>query len=1137
MVSTVRFLLVFLCLGLSNAFSSTQPATGAQANRVAANPDLRATAILRGHVPTWAVAANDRGAVPANMTVQLTFVLSRSPELQTAFTQLLVDQQNPSSPSYHQWLTPQQVGERFGPTQHDIDALTEWMGSQGLTVQETTPSHVFVRVTGPASSVGSALGTSFHSFALNGTTRMAATVDPSIPAAFSGIVNSITGMAEVIPAPMAHGRAMALKANTPEAVAKPQYTVNSSHFITPGDFAAIFDMKPVYSAGFTGTGQKIAVIGRSRVAASDITEFESNTGLASNVPNVIVPPTGTDPGVTNDGDQSEATLDVERVLGTAPGVQADLVISSASNGGISLAAQYEVQTLLDPVMTISFGSCEAYAGASGVAFWDGLFSQAASEGISVFVSSGDSGAAGCDTHGSAPPAYQFLNISEICSSSYATCVGGTELVEGPGSYWAATNGPGLVTASGYIPEGAWNEPQLFSSSGIPYVVLSGGGGASMYIPKPAWQSGSGVPADGMRDVPDVSFPSAAHDGYYGCYAAGGGDCSAGYYYYFYGTSGGTPSMAGVTALLNQKAGGSQGNLNPLLYRVAASNPNAFHDATPSTISGAVCAIGSAGVCNNSTPSTYLLTNGLAGYALSTGYDEATGLGSLDVANFVNAAAAVAHSTLAATALSLSGSASTITNAQTVTYTATVSSKVAGTPTGSVQFYANGSALGSSVAVVSGSAVTSALPFPAAGSYEISAMYSGDGSYSGSTAPGITLTVTGVTPTVTVTSNKVNVPLGTSTAFVATVTSAPGTSFPTGVVRFYAPGSTDNAYAAVVPLAGGSVASPQITFSYLGNYSMTAEYLGDSVYSAANSTPLAFTVQKLGTLLNIATTGQSIGVNGAVDFSLQAGPSVGTSVMAGPTGTMQMFANGVPVGSPVSLSSTSGSQISRGDAIVSFPSAGTFAVTATYSGDANYMPMTATGTPITVLSTPASYSMSAASSTMTFTAGNTFYNTDPIMVNAALGFTGTINTTCSIVSNGSAANPPTCTMAPSTLNVVPNLSPQLAVVINSVTRSASRPLGLSTRGNLGRGAVEAAVCGMLLWMLPIRRRSLRGLFVLMVFAPGFLVLSGCGNKKDTTGSTPLPPAGTSAGSYTVTVTASSNTSVPAPAPITIALTIN
>ena len=304
MVSAVRFLLVFFCLGLSTAFSSTQPATNVQANRVAASPDLRATALLRGHVPAWAIAANDRGAVLANTSVQLTFVLSRSPELQAAFTQLLDDQQNPSSPSYHQWLTPQQVGERFGPTQHDVDALTQWMGSQGLTVLETTPSRVFVRVSGPASTVGSALGTSFHSFALNGTTRMAATVDPSIPAAFSGIVNSITGMAEVIPAPMAHGRAMALKANTPDAVAKPQFTTTSGHFITPGDFAAIFDVKPVYSAGFTGTGQKIAVIGRSRVAASDITEFESNTGLTSNVPNVIVPPTGTDPGVTNDGDQS-----------------------------------------------------------------------------------------------------------------------------------------------------------------------------------------------------------------------------------------------------------------------------------------------------------------------------------------------------------------------------------------------------------------------------------------------------------------------------------------------------------------------------------------------------------------------------------------------------------------------------------------------------------------------------------------------------------------------------------------------------------------------------------------------------------------------------------------------------------------
>ena len=756
----------------------------------------------------------------------------------------------------------------------------------------------------------------------------------------------------------------------------------------------------------------------------------------------------------------------------------------------------------------------------------------------MFVASGDSGAAGCDTFGVNPPAYQFLNISELCSSSYATCVGGTELVEGAGSFWATMNGPGLVSASGYIPEGAWNEPQLLSPDGLTYAVLAGGGGASTYIPKPAWQSGAGVPADGMRDVPDVSFPSAGHDGYYGCYAASGGDCSAGNYFYFYGTSGAAPSMAAVAALLDQKMESRQGNFNPLLYQIAASSPNAFHDATPSTISGTFCAIGTASVCNNSTPSTHLLGGGLAGFALTTGYDQATGLGSLDVANFVNAAAAFVHSNLAVTTLRLSANPPTITNSQTAIFTATVSSKVAGEPTGSVQFYANGIALGTPVAVVSGSAVTGALAFPAAGSYVISATYSGDISYASSTAPGTVLTVTGLTPTVIVTSSATtNVPVGTTATFTATVTPPSGTVTPTGLILFYSPGSTSDEYAAVVPLLGGKAVSPPIPYSSVGNYSMTAEYVGDSVYSPADSARLYFTVQKLATALQISTTGQGIGVNGAIDFGISVG-SAAVNTMAVPTGAVQMYANAVAIGSPVSISSPAGSgiRITQKDAIVSFPSAGTFAITATYSGDANYLPVTATGNPVTVLSTPASYSMSAASSTMTFTAGNTFYNTDAILVNAVLGFTGTINATCSIVSNsGAVANPPTCTITPSPLKVVPNQASQLAVVINPVARSASRPAEISRGGRWG-AAGEASVCAMLLWILPIRRRSMRGLAGLILFAAGFAVLSGCGNSKDS-GSTPPSPAGTSAGSYTVTVTATSNTSVPAPPQVTIALTIN
>jgi pseudomonalisin len=1135
MTPIFRLSLVFFCLALPAALASTQSGSTVQADRVAVHPDLRASTVLRGHVPAWAVSANDRGAVAPGTSLRLTFVLSRSPELQASFTQLLADQQNPSSPRYHQWLTPQQLGEQYGPTQHDVDALTGWLGSQGLRVLETTPSRVFVSVVGDAPTVAGALATSFHTFNDNGSSRISATVDPSIPTAFASIITSISGLAETDIHPMNHGQAVAMVAKSGSTGDQPQFTsaVNGNHYITPGDFSVLFDMKPVYSAGYTGAGQKIAIIGRSRVAPTDISQFESKTGLATNLPNVIIPATGADPGTTNDADQMEATIDVERVLGTAPAVQADLVVSSNAGGGIYAAAMYEVETVLDPVMNISFGACEAYNGASGVSRWDTLFSQAASEGISVFVSSADSGAAGCDAQFATPPAYQFLSINYICASSYATCVGGTELVEGPNSsqYWSSTNGAGFVSALGYIPEGAWNEPGNIG----PYVAASGGGGASVYIPKPAWQAGIGVPADNARDVPDVSFPSASHDAYYGCYAAGNGDCSTGNFYFFYGTSAASPAMAGVTALLNQKTGSSQGNLNPLLYRLAASTPSVFHDATPATINGTVCSIGSASVCNNSTPSATGLTGGLAGYALTTGYDQATGLGSLDVANFLTAAAASPTSGLAPTVLALNPSPSSISDTQTGNFTASLTSKTAGTPTGTVQFYADGKALGSPIAVdASGVATVIAVPFPAAGSYFISAVYSGDGMYAPATAAGYSLTVTGLSSTTKLAVANTTIPVGTTGTFTLTVSAASGSVVPTGVVRLIVNGGSYT-----VPLINGAATSPAIRFSTVGSYTLTASYQGDSVFSPS-STSGTVTVQKLLTGLQLSDSVTSIGIGGGISSFIVI-PNILGSTAPAATGTIQLYSNGVALGAPFALPPALGLTAQGSSPVNVFSTAGTYTITATYSGDANWMPATAPGVTLTVLSTPAYYQLSVARPTMTFRAGDVQNNTNGVDVASELGFVGTVNVNCSVTYNGTGtpAGAPTCQLSSSTVTFpLGSILSEPTLTINTTARNNVRSSGLSAVGSSQdkgwRRSTEAAICGLLICLLPLRRRSWRALAILVVSAAGFNALSGCGGG----GSSTNTPVGTTAGSYTVTLSASTPaTGVPVPPPVTIALTIN
>ena len=1136
----LRMLLAVCLTATCPAQSSSIP----QANRIAAHPDFTATARLAGHVPAWATPDRDQGKVPDTLPLHLTFVLTRSAERQAAFTQLLADQQDPTSPSYHQWLTPQQAGEFYGPTQADLDTLTAWLGSRGLTVADTAPSRIFLHATAPASVVASAFATGFHFFTVNGAPHLAATSDPQLPTALLPLIGSIAGLADTPIQPANGSGSVAAPSSGPH----PEFTSASSgnHYVTPADFALIFDLQPTYLSGITGAGQKIAIIGRSRVVSTDISEYQTNTNLAANLPNTIVPPTGVDPGVTGNGDQSEATLDVDRVLGTAPAASVDLVVSGTAGGlnGIYIAAQYNVQTLLDPVMNISFGSCEVLSGPSGVSLWDTLFAQAASEGISVFVSASDSGAATCDTQFATPPAYQFRSINYICASSYATCVGGTEFAEGANAsqYWSATNGAGLASALSYIPEGAWNEPTSSTVSNTIYVAASGGGGASLYIPKPAWQTGTGVPADGARDVPDVSFPASAHDGYYACYAAGNGDCAAGRYEYFYGTSTAAPAMAAVTALLNQKSQHAQGNLNPLLYRVAASTPSAFHDATPASSGiGSACSTLVPSLCNNSTPGVYFPTGGLAGFDLTTGYDQATGLGSLDITNFLNAAASITATPLAHGSLALTEAISTIADTQTDTFTATFTSTTAGTPTGTVQFFANGTALGAPVSLTSGRALTSAQPFPAAGTYLITATYSGDTTFAAATAPGISLTVTGLASQSRLTVSSTSIPVGTSANLSVTVTPSSGSTVPTGLVRFY---SSTLGYLATVPLINGSATVPN-TFVTIGSYTLTAYYLGDTVFSASTSPSVSYSVTKLPSTLQIAASATTIGIGGSENFSLAVVPVANpVSSIPSATGTIQLFSNGAPIGTPISLPGTTP------PTPIVFAAAGSQSITASYSGDANWAPSTGTAISITVLSTPAAYQLAASVSSLALTAGATSGNTAQISASASNGFAGTVTLSCAVSYNGSAggSSPPTCVLSnPSlTLTVYGGVPPSTTLTLTTTAAHTvhGHPVSRLTpqpRFPVRTQAPQAPLlAAFLLGLLPFRRRTSHSartsLLSALVLTAVFAALTGCGGGSSGS-QAPTPVPGTTPGSYTITITASTtNPGTPVPTPATIALTV-
>jgi hypothetical protein len=882
--------------------------------RLAQSGDGAQSKALPNHHPQWANPGNDAGLLPPGLKLDgMTIVLSRSPEQQAAFEKLLADQQNPASPDYHRWLSPAEVGERFGLSTQDVDSVTGWLRSQGLHVNWVSPSRIFIGFGGTAADLGRAFRTEFHYYKVNGVERISVSSDPMIPEALTQAIKAVQGMYTIDDQPL--NRIAIARSDSPQMT-----TGNGTHYIAPVDFATIYDIP----LGLNAPGETIGIVGRSRTDFADFQNFMRLTGSTFSLPTEVIPTAfgGVDPGppLTSPqgsgiftGDQSEATLDVLRAGSVAPDAKLLLVVATEASGGIEVDAQYLVQTSPVPaqVMNISFGECELSAGKARVDFWDTLFQQAAAEGISSFVSSGDAGASGCDTNFETPPAYPAPDSPNyICSSSYATCVGGTEFNDAgdASSYWSQTNGPNLNSAYSYIPEGAWNEP-LTGGSGTQ--AASSGGGVSTVIPTPVWQTGTGVPAARKgRYTPDIAFSASCHDGYFGCFAAGGGSCAVGengtyYYVYFCGTSAAAPSMAGIAAILDQEKGGPQGNLNPGLYLTAATSSASFHDVTLATSGVTGCNIDIPSMCNNSIPSPTGLTGGQAGYMVGTGYDEVTGLGSLDVGQFLTFYEATITPTVTVTP-----PAGTVTFQQALTVAVTVSGADGRpVPTGSVTL-ASGKFKSAATVLTAGKAT---IGIPAGslgtGSQFLNVTYKPDSAsavFYGIASGSGTVFISQLDPKVTlaVSSSKVT----TAQAVTATVTVSGGAGDPTPTGLVY----LEN-YGFEGTLKDGAIEFNLPAGTFLpGTDTVTAYYQPDS---ASSSTYNSNTGSKTLTVTATAKYTPTVSVTPAKPFIAQAQPLEVTIEVSGKTG------NPVPTGSVRLISgsySSAAKVLAKGSATITVP---------------------------------------------------------------------------------------------------------------------------------------------------------------------------------------------------------------------------
>jgi uncharacterized protein (TIGR03437 family) len=579
----------------------------AQQDRIATRIDNGQTVTLDGHISPKAKPQYDQGAVESAFRLpSITIHLKPSTGQQQSLNQLLSDQQNPSSPRYHKWLTPDQFADQFGASKNDLAKVTSWLQSQGFLVQLTARSRTWITVSGSAQQVKDGLHAEIHRFNVNGEIHYANATNPALPAAFAGMVSSIRGLNDF------RLRPKNMRKVSPQKVGPKNNQPDGTHAVVPDDFATIYDVTPLYDAGIKGTGQSLVVVGQTQIIESDITTFRSMFNLpAVNLQQVLVPGQE-NPGVLTDtGDLAESDLDIE----WSGAVAREATIIFVYSPDVFTSLFQAVDQDYAPVISMSYGGCE-YFDLVDLPTYQQAAQQANAEGITWMAAAGDSGAADCEDVG-ASIAQDGLAVDVPGSIPEVTAVGGTEFNEQGRTYWSSTNTANGASALSYIPEMVWNDSVEDGE------ISAGGGGASLVFFKPVWQTGTGIPKDGVRDVPDVSFNASDDHDYSFVYTDG----SAAYYG---GTSMGAPTMSGIVTLLNQYvvSTGIQdqpglANINPTIYRLAQSNPSVFHDVSAGN-NAVACVVGSPNC-----------PAGTLGYNAVPNYDLASGWGSLDVSNFVH----------------------------------------------------------------------------------------------------------------------------------------------------------------------------------------------------------------------------------------------------------------------------------------------------------------------------------------------------------------------------------------------------------------------------------------------------------------------------------------------------------------------
>ena len=1023
--STIARLALFLLLSLAlvAALAAPQPPSGLP--RIAGPVNEAARVPLPGNLHTLALPAGDQGAVdPALPTGRMLLLLARSPAQESTLQDFLRAAHTPGDPAFHRWLKPAEFARLFGPAASDLAAVTAWIESHGLTVNKLHAGSI--EFSGTAAQLSEAFHTGLHRYLVHGESHLAAAAEPSIPAALAPVLAGLASLNDFQPQPQFKllGSA-AFNAKTHLATPTWTYPASSgaSYALAPGDFATQYDIKPVYATGITGAGQSIAIVSASNIDLSLVQAYQSLFGLPANLPVVLVD--GQDPG--QNAAALEAYLDVEIAGSVAPKATILLYTSagSALTNGLALAALRAVEDDQAGLISLSYGECEAELGQGGNAFWSALWQQAAAQGQSVFISSGDSGSASCDSPAQAS-AYAGLAVNGIASTPYNVAVGGTDFYYSQyasgssavasqlAGYWSSPTTAPAVSLLKPVPEQVWNDffglnladggnPSTLSTQ----TIAAGGGGSSsaaLYsssgaagYPKPAWQSGAGVPADKLRDLPDLAlFAANGFNSSFYPICANPGDCAnlnpsgAVVITAVGGTSAAAPAMAAIQALVNQSNASWSGQADFVYYPLAAKQPSVFRDISTGT-NQVACYAGTSNCVSGSLLSYWVES----GYPATTGYDQATGLGSVDVANLIKYWSSVSFKP---TTTTLAVSPSTLVHGKTATVTATVApASSTGTPTGSIALTAADGLPGSTgldnLPLTAASVYAPICNLPG-GTYQLTALYSGDSTFAASKSAPLTVTVTPETGTLQSTgwawnpadlnlyplSPGMTVPYGAQILLDAQLVSVNATlsgqpTPATGAITF-TDRTASSTTTSTQPLNVAGLAEWATGIFAPGAHTIGESYSGDPSYASASlPTAASFTIIPGSTTLTVTPLATTVAA--ASSLTVQVQMATGYLPLAGtlPTGNVTVTLG--PLTSSALLQPFGPTGSSTLQAIVSFANLppGILPVSASYPGDGNWLPSAANGPTVIALSakpTPtvaltASSLSPAPSQTLTLTA--------------------------------------------------------------------------------------------------------------------------------------------------------------------------